>query len=304
MIDRICNELQATAILPNILLRQFRSNIQLPTAQAVPSVPAQIRTRTGPRFPTLPNDEEYKTVSLSATIVRTAITSCRRAGLTLSTGKKLKKRLEDLERRAGSSSASPEQRHEELATPSGSPSSQPAQPAQLATQRQRSSSSQTRRDRTPEVFHQQYTLPSVDDPGMFSQHNTRQMSTSPPPFSYNAISAADSVSYSSYAQMPAYSSMPVEMPLYSHYYQHTPHNNYQHIVPTMASPPVKQEYYNEESDMNPFSMSFASLGGSGATSLDVSAANSYQDSVASYVSTRPPPIPRFHSYPQWPTNSG
>lgn len=226
-----------------------------------------------------------------------------RTTLTLSTGKKLKKRLEDLERRAGSSSASPEQRHEELATTGESPSSQ-ASP-QPGMQRQRSSSSQIRRDRTPEVFHQQYTLPSSEDPGMFSQHHTRQMSTSPPPFSYSStISTTDSVSYSTYPQMAAYS-MPgngTDMSLYAQYI-HAPQHAYQHIVPSMTNPPVKQEYYNDDSDINPFSMGFASLGAGG---VDVGAANAYPDSVASYVSTipRPPPVTRYHSYPQWPTNSG
>jgi len=215
--------------------------------------------------------------------------------LTLCSGKKLKKRLEDLERRAGSSSASPEQRHEELAqTETSDPSEQSPQ---AGGRRQRSSSSQIRRDRTPEVLHQQYVLPS-DDRGMFSQQYTRQMSTSPPPFSYSTLAATDSTSYSTYPPAGSYC-MPgnsMDMPVFTHYLP--PIQNYQHIVPSMTSPPVKQEYYNDD-EINPFSMSYASMAGE---------ANSYQDAVAAYVSTMPRPQPptyhRSQSYPQWPTNAG
>ena len=85
------------------------------------------------------------------------------------------------------------------------------------------------------------------------------------------------------------------MALYPQYYQ-----SYQHVVPSMTTPPLKQEYYNED-DMSPFSLSYASMAG-----VDVSAAQSYQD-MGAYVSSRPqpPPFLRSHSYPQWPgTNSG
>lgn len=165
------------------------------------------------------------------------------------------------------------------------------------SQRQRSSSNQNRRARTPEVLAQQYVLPS-DDRSMFSQQYTRQLSTSPPPFSYSQVPSNDATSYSTYPQVGSYYSMPggrSDLPLYPQYYQ-----NYQHILPSMGTPPVKQEFYNED-DMSPFSLSYASMAG-----VDVSAAQSYHD-VGAYVSTRPqqPPFLRSHSYPQWPApNSG
>lgn len=216
------------------------------------------------------------------------------------TGKKLKKRLEDLERRAGSSSASPEQSHEELAQPE---SVTPEQTPQLGAQRQRSKSTQVRRDRTPEILSQQYVLPS-DDRGMFSQQYTRQMTTSPPPFSLGAFSSNESASYSTYPPATTYCSMPsstIDMPLYSQYLPPI-QQSYQHVVPSMTSPPIKQEFYNDD-DMSPFSLSYASMAG-----VDVSAAQSYQD-VAAYVSTKPhrptyPPYQRSFNRPQWPTNSG
>ncbi|KAK5167952.1 uncharacterized protein LTR77_006519 [Saxophila tyrrhenica] len=188
--------------------------------------------------------------------------------------KKLKKRLEDLERRAGSSSASPEQRYEELAqTETSDPSDRSPQ---LGAQRHRSSGGQAHRARTPEVLQQQYVLPS-EDRSMFSQQYTRQMSTSPPPFSYSALSAADSTGYSTYAQTASYCNISTtsgDMPVYTQYLP--PMQHYQHIVPSMTTP-VKQEYYNDD-EINPFSMSWASMAG-----VDVSAANSYQDSVPAYT---------------------
>ena len=215
----------------------------------------------------------------------------------VSLGKKLKKRLEDLERRAGSSSASPEQRHEELAQAETGASEQSPQ---LGTQRQRSNSNQIRRDRTPEVFNQQYVLPS-EDRGMFSQQFTRQMSTSPPPFSYSNLPAGEGASYSNYQQAASYCSVPgsgMDIPLYPQYLPPIQHG-YQQVVPSMSAPPIKQEYYHDD-EMSPFSMSYASMAG-----VDVSAAQSYQD-VAAYVSTKPhhPPYQRNYSYPQWPTNTG
>lgn len=179
--------------------------------------------------------------------------------------------------------------------------SSPEPSTELGKQRQRSSSNQLRRDRTPEVFAQQYVLPS-DDRSMFSQQYTRQLSTSPPPFSYATVPSNDATSYSTYPpQATGYYSMPggrSDMALYPQYYQ-----SYQHVVPSMTTPPIKQEYYNED-DMSPFSLSYASMAG-----IDVSAAHSYPD-MGAYVSSRPqaappPPFLRSHSYPQWPaSNSG
>lgn len=76
--------------------------------------------KIGPRSPTLRNEEEFKIASLNGITVSIDLYFDRAITVSNSfVGKKLKKRLEDLERRAGSSSASPEQRHEELAEPEG-----------------------------------------------------------------------------------------------------------------------------------------------------------------------------------------
>lgn len=60
----------------------------------------------------------------------------------------------------------------------------------------------------------------------------------------------------------------------------------------MAPQGMKQELFGDD-DLNPFSMSYASMAG-----IDVSLAQSYQD-VAAYVSTQPqrPEFQRSHTYP-------
>lgn len=205
-----------------------------------------------------------------------------KAGAKALAGKKLKKRLEDLERRAGSSSASPEQSHEELALPENASSTQATG---LASQRQRSRSNQNARDRTPEVVSQHYVLPS-DDRSMFSEQYTRQLSTSPPPFSYASLPPADSISYATYPQATTYCRMQstnMEMPLYPQYLPPMQQSY------NMTTPHIKQEFYGDD-EMSPFSMSYASMAG-----VDVSTAQSYHD-VAAYVSNRPQHPPFNRSY--------
>lgn len=189
-------------------------------------------------------------------------------------GKKLKKRLEDLERRAGSSSASPEQRHEEL--PKTNAIDVTAHT--LSTQRSRSFHGHGHRNRTPEVMAQQYVLPS-EDRGMFAQQFTRQLSTSPPPFTaHTGLSQAES--FSSYQ---GYCAPGLDFSLYSGY---VPSPAY--AVQSLMQPTIKQEVYADD-EVNPFSMSYASM---------ANEITSYQNSQH-YVS-RQESFPRSHSFP----NSG
>lgn len=167
--------------------------------------------------------------------------------------KKLKKRLEDLERRAGSSSASPEQRHEEL------PQSDGLSPAHAlgGIQRQRSNSSRISRERTPEALTQQYVLPS-DDRSMFSQQYTRQLSTSPPPFSYASMPSTETVSYSTYPAPASYCAVPPNAADMAIYQQYSIGMQQTYAVPSITSRPIKQEFYGDD-EINPFSMSYAAI---------------------------------------------
>jgi hypothetical protein len=192
--------------------------------------------------------------------------------------KKLKKRLEDLvspvqpqprtarnniligfqERRAASSSASPEQKPAELQPPQRSPRLEFPSP----------SSSES-----------SYTTPPAED-RMFSHQYTRQLSTSPPPFSvasYSTYPAPESVAYTMpYTTNSPYHSIPTtltpEMP--SYHYLPPPHSSpYSTTLPSLV-PSMKSEYYAEE-DLSPFGVGYAAIGG-----IEIPPPHAYADSSA------------------------
>ncbi|KAF2813216.1 uncharacterized protein BDZ99DRAFT_460500 [Mytilinidion resinicola] len=176
--------------------------------------------------------------------------------------KKLKKRLEDLERRAASSSASPEQQPAELDRSHSQPREEFHSPS--------SSDSVDHQEygrRTPEMQNQY--LPHHEERGMFSHQYTRQLSTSPPPFSYSTYPAPDAVSYAPYA--PAYSGLPAttapEMPMYSPYLPPLS-SAYPTTLPSLVHP-MKGDFYGED-DISPFSMSYATMAG-----IEIPAPHSY-----------------------------
>lgn len=192
--------------------------------------------------------------------------------------KKLKKRLEDLvsscatlprtarnailirlqERRAASSSASPEQKPAELQPPQRSPRQEFPSP----------SSSES-----------SYTTPPAEDRGMFSHQYTRQLSTSPPPFSVASYSSAypapDAVAYSMPYSTSPYHTIPTtltpEMPSYT--YLPPPHSSaYSTGLPSLV-PSMKNEYYGDE-EMSPFGVGYAAICGN-----EIQPPHSYADSV-------------------------
>ncbi|KAK4965243.1 hypothetical protein LTR66_012160 [Elasticomyces elasticus] len=173
--------------------------------------------------------------------------------------KKLKKRLEDLERRAASTSASPEQRHKEL-----DPSElQPHQETTLyLSPKLCAATVHIERCQSPGQMHTPYMQPP-EERNMFSHQYTRQLSTSPPPFSCptSTYPPAHDMSYATYPQHTAYNafSMPTpDIPLYSPYLPPLQHS-YSAGLPSVAYS-TKQDYFGDE-EMNPFSLSYASLAG-------------------------------------------
>jgi hypothetical protein len=192
--------------------------------------------------------------------------------------KKLKKRLEDLvsphaitprlprasvltgsqERRAASSSASPEQK-----------------PAEL----QQSQRSPRQEFPSPSSSDSSYTTPPADD-RMFSHQYTRQLSTSPPPFSvasYSTYPAPEAASYSMpYTTNSPYHSIPTtltpEIPSY-HYLPPPLSSPYPTTLPSLV-PSMKSEYYAEE-DLSPFNVGYAALGG-----MEIPPPHAYADSSA------------------------
>ncbi|CAO2650464.1 Nn.00g017560.m01.CDS01 [Neocucurbitaria sp. VM-36] len=172
--------------------------------------------------------------------------------------KKLKKRLEDLERRAASSSASPEQKPAELQPPQRSPRQEFPSP---------SSSDSS------------YTTPPAED-RMFSHQYTRQLSTSPPPFSVASYSSAypapDAVAYSMPYSTSPYHTIPTtltpEMPSYA--YLPPLSSTYPTTLPSLVPSMKSSEYYAEE-DLSPFGVGYAAIGG-----IEIPPPHAYADSTA------------------------
>ncbi|KIW10413.1 hypothetical protein PV08_11376 [Exophiala spinifera] len=166
--------------------------------------------------------------------------------------KKLKRRLEDLERRAGSSSASPEQSHSELATTS--PPKDSKQSQTMARQTSRSSTSHETQRASPEI------VALDDNSALFDTPASRHLSVSSPP----------AFTFSSYPPTTAYLQYEQQQPLYdtsSNYY-----SNYQYSLDVSSNlPPTlpamlpssysKQEQLFEDDFLSPFSMNYASLAG-------------------------------------------
>ncbi|KAK5021531.1 hypothetical protein LTS07_010938 [Exophiala sideris] len=168
--------------------------------------------------------------------------------------KKLKRRLEDLERRAGSSSASPEQSHSELVT--STPAKESKQPQSMARQTSRSSTHDVQRA-SPEI------LPLDDHSSIFDTPGARHLSmNSPPAFTFSSYPPTTSYLQYEHQHQSVYDST-------ASYY-----SSYQYPVDVTSSslPPTlpamlpsaygKQEHLFADDDvLNPFSMNYASLAG-------------------------------------------
>ncbi|KAJ5176398.1 uncharacterized protein N7482_002275 [Penicillium canariense] len=165
--------------------------------------------------------------------------------------KKLKRRLEDLERRAASS-ASPEA---EPAEPVAPPKATPNKPR---TKQPRSS----KPDPKPHTAHSQlsersssYEYYTQDERSMFAQQCTRQLSASPPPvFSYPPLPNYDTYR-PTYTQMPVYHTVPSS-------YSEVSFVDYEPVpsVLPMVAPGMGRKPYDEDM-MSPFSMSYATMAG-------------------------------------------
>jgi len=115
---------------------------------------------------------------------------------------------------------------------------------------------------------------------MFSHQYTRQLSTSPPPFSvasYSTYPAPDTVTYtmpyttnsSPYHSIPT--TMTAEMPSY-HYLPPPLSSPYPTTLPSLV-PSMKSEYYAEE-ELSPFGVGYAAIGG-----IEIPHPHQYADSA-------------------------
>lgn len=175
-------------------------------------------------------------------------------------GKKLKRRLEDLERRAGSTSESPEQSHEYEVEDN------------YHHRRSSDDLENSARQISPEIISgSRYTPPThYDDDALYSQNYARERSQTPPSFTYHTYPPqGDSILYPPYQQ----STHPM--------IAHTQAESYSDYLTPVTLPGmmmygslIKQEpLHMEDNTMNPFNMSYASMAG-----LDVQVSRQFDDS--------------------------
>ncbi|KAF3389308.1 hypothetical protein F1880_003557 [Penicillium rolfsii] len=183
--------------------------------------------------------------------------------------KKLKRRLEDLERRAASS-ASPEASHAEpVAPPKAAPNkARPKQPRANKGTDNRAYSVHAPSAERP-VSYEYYnnnnnnnntnnnTTTTQDERDMFGQQCTRQLSASPPPvFSYPPLPSYDGYR-PSYGQMPVYHTVPSSYGdiSFAEYGEQVPN-----VLPMVSASGVGRKPYDEDM-MSPFGMSYATMAG-------------------------------------------
>ncbi|RMZ81132.1 hypothetical protein DV738_g2476, partial [Chaetothyriales sp. CBS 135597] len=199
--------------------------------------------------------------------------------------KKLKRRLEDLERRAGSFSASPEQQPSELASTSPNESK--------SVQGSGSIDCQEVQQVSPELL-------ALDDHQLFE--SSRSLSSPSPRTGF--ISSAHSTATLAHLQQEYQqsSSYPLEQQNYLYTY-HYPNDYYQSMppmLPTMLPSTYASKYGPsvEEDMMNPFSMNFASLAGLETPSLSDHHSRDRSPYRSPYQSPNCfnfPPTPESHS---------
>lgn len=176
----------------------------------------------------------------------------------------MKRRLEDLERRAGSDSASPER------TFADPVQSKPEAPEPSPRQSSSSKAGRKSWSHAPNgIGHEKYSA-TEEKNSMFSQQSTRQLSASPPMFSYPSYPYTTSYTQSMYAQQSPYQSIP------SQYGEYLGQSSYLEPLPasmSLVNPTKQASSYADEDILNPFSMSYASMAG-----IDISASASQSDS--------------------------
>jgi hypothetical protein len=244
--------------------------------QAVHSVPVRTQTKTGPRYQTLPRGGVFRIGLLSGIIVsETILHSAPFALLTKISGKKLKRRLEDLERRAASTSASPEQQYQELARPEERATSEKHT---QSSRGQTTIASQRRQRQSPEPMSRDFRQSHSDQTTTSAQRFNRDLSASPPLLfsSYPTYPPSESIYYTDYSEQPP--SQAVSAPFYDHSSYHHYNASLHSTLPIMPSPAdgIKQEALFPDDDfLSPFNMNYASI-----SAMDVNTSQAYSDASA------------------------
>jgi len=173
--------------------------------------------------------------------------------LTCNSGKKLKRRLEDLERRAGSSSESPPQTRAEL-----------VQPEQEHIQHQWKRSPEFLQRQPSPILHQNQYTPPMENDLTFSNNYERDGSRTPPLFAYHqSYPPPEEMIYPPYPHQP-YRAVSSAGDHYSDYLAPV-------TLPSMMQ--FHESIKREDDTMSPWNMSYQALPG-----IDIQASHSYDDS--------------------------
>jgi hypothetical protein len=222
--------------------------------RAVPSAPMPIPTKIGPRSQTWPKDGGSRTALPRETIVRL---SCR---VTLQKnvadsckGKKLKARLEDLERKAGSGSVSPQPESRR----SSSEASHEERSREMVLTVDSVGRARYGRQISPDMMAPLDCSGSSGDE-RFDMYD-RQYNKPPQLFAYSSMASSDQSLYASYPQHTPLQSMPIGMGGdYSNYssYPLSSHTALGGLSTSSSHPGL----YADEDLLNPFSISYSSMG--------------------------------------------
>jgi len=238
------------------------------------SAPVQIQTKIGPRYQTWRNGDEFRTESLNVTTVSPKLLDRRRLRIDMSTGKKIKRRLEDLERRAGSSSASPEQSHAELAPMIDSKPIHQRNEENVKKQRSKQDPSSRNRRRSPDTLSHLYpsvkTERSISPPYQYG----REISVSPPPSYGYSYSLPEPAIHAPYPQHAPFNTLPAPYPDYSGQPQYLPPlPTSLPSMPQYALGPSKNNGYLDDDILSQYDSGYAPF-----ASMDLPLQQSYQDS--------------------------
>ncbi|KAI4245406.1 MAG: hypothetical protein L6R40_002466, partial [Gallowayella cf. fulva] len=272
--------IQMTTLAP--LLAQRRRSSLLPTTRAAHSAQTPTRMKIGPRFQILLRDVEFRIelprgITVRLLVLRLAYAKQR--GIIQvadkETGRKIKSRLEDLERRASSPEGSPEHVHTDLA-----PQQRVGQRSEGSVKRPRSKSNKASApDRKPSSRHpaRQHPHDDVDEySSLFHLQPMRDLSTSPTPQLSYPYAHAESIGPVPYVQSSSFQHLPASFPEYSSQSYYLP--PLPTTLPSMPSydlEPMKPDTHFEDDGMLGHMNHHIPYGPYGG--LEIPQAQSYQD---------------------------
>ncbi len=190
------------------------------------------------------------------------------------TGKKIKRRLEDLERRAGSSSASPEQSHADLAPMIESRPIHQRHDDSVKRQRPKQDSANRGRRKSPEGLSHPYPPVKTERSTSPTYQYGRELSISPPPSYGYSHTLPEPIIHPPYPQHAPFNTLPAPYAEYSGQAQYLP--PLPTTLPSMSQydlGPSKSNRYLDDNIFDQYDTGYAPFG-----SMDLPMQQSYSDS--------------------------